>query len=591
MRPIQLCVVLFIAISSTALAQEQANTFVFEGNNFRWTQTTNGSLFYKESEGMQGLEVPIDSLNHTMFASALWVGGIDASNELKISFRRFCQNENENCYENWGPLKLDGSLATPEEVEDYNKIWFVTNDQIAAHIAFAECMNNPSCDESLEFPNYEIPEDFISWPAEGGLGFTENLAPYTDYNSNGVYDPENGDYPAVCGDFSSYAIWNDLGANGASSDGNEIGLEVHTTVYGYNSEQGSEFNTLFVQHKLINRGSFALTDTYTGFWTDFDIGNYSDDYVATDVGRSMFYGYNGSPFDGSSDAGPGYGSDVPAMGVKVLSGALTPANGADDEAEYLEFYANETSGYSDGTLDNERLGLSKSVSYNNSDGPIATWGPQSGIEYYHYMRGIWRDGTPLKFGGTGYTPQSIGQMTDYMFPGESDPLFAGTNGINPNYSWTEENEGFPAQDRRMIGSSGPFTFAPGDVQYIDLAYIFARESFDDEETVIETLQRFADEVEGMQCDPLPAIVLSTDRAEERKPLKVFPNPSSSSISFELNENAAQLTMIDITGKVVRQEFLNSGLQRIDISDLADGIYLIQVQADQSIYHGKVVVDK
>ena len=310
----------------------------------------------------------------------------------------------------------------------------------------------------------------------------------------------------------------------------------------------------------------------------------------------MFYGYNGDSFDEGSSTGPGYGSDLAAMGIKVLGGTFKDANGIDDLPEYAPNYANETSGFADGVIDNERLGLSKAIFQNNANGPTATGDPQLPTEYYQYMRGIWRDQTPLSFGGIGYELSDINiTQANYVFPGTSDPLMAGTNGIDPNYpledGWTEENEGFPTGDRRMIGSSGPFTFAPGDVQYIDLAYIFARESFDDEETVIETLQRFADEVEGMQCEPLPAIVLSTVRGEERKPLKVFPNPSSGSISFELTENTAKLTLIDITGKVVRQEILNSGLQRIEVSDLADGIYMIQVQADQSIYHGKVVVDK
>ncbi|HKK40340.1 MAG TPA: T9SS type A sorting domain-containing protein [Cryomorphaceae bacterium] len=585
-----------ISLSLPAFTFAQAETFVFEGNNFRWTQTTNGSLFYNESEGMQGLEVPIDSLNHTIFASTLWIGGVDESNELKISFRRFCQNDNENCYENWGPLKLDESFATSDEVADYNMIWFVTYDQIEIHIAFAECINDPSCDESVEFPDYDIPEDFTSWPAEGDEGFAENLAPYTDFNNNGIYDPENGDYPAICGDFSSYAIWNDIGANGASSDGNEIGLEVHTTVYGYDSEQGSEFNTLFVQHKLINRGSFQLTETYAGLWTDFDIGNYSDDYVATEVSRSMFYGYNGGIFDAGSDAGPGYGFDVPAMGVKVLSGPLTDVNGIDDGAEYQDFYANETSGFNDGIVDNEKLGLYSSMYYNNGLPPMATQDPQLDIEYYNYMRSIWRDETHMSFGGIGYEPGDVAiTLANYVFPGTSDPLFAGTNGEDPMYAdeggWTEYNAEIPSGDRRMVGSSGPFTFAPGDVQYIDLAYIFARESFDDEETVIETLQRFADEVEGMQCDPLPAIVLSADQGQERKPLQVYPNPSNETIFFELNEASGQLALIDITGKIVRQKTLTSGQQKIDVSDLAEGVYIIQVQASQSVYHGKIMINR
>jgi hypothetical protein len=573
----------------------QAETFVFEGNNFRWHQSTNGSIFFNEEGQSVGLEVPINEENHSIFGSAFWIGGVNQNDELRISFRRFCQSDAENCTENWGPLKVDNSISTTEDISEYNKIWFVTNQQINLHNAYFDCVSNPNCDEVLEFPSYEIPEDFSSWPAEGEEGLAENLAPYVDRDGNGTYNPEGGDYPAICGDFSSYAIWNDLGTESTGQDGSEIGLEVHSSIYGYDSVEGSEFNTLFVQYKIINRRDQLLSNTYAGFWNDFELGNFSDDQVATDVGRSMIYVYNGDSFDEASIQGPGYGSDIAAMGMKVLSGPLAPSNGADDSPEYEEFYGNETSGWADGVIDNERLGLFGSLAHENASGPVAMQDPQVGIEYYNYMRSIWRDGQPMIHGGIGYSPGGPGLFTNYYLPGESDPLFAGTNGTDPNYplegGWSAENEGFPSADKRMLGSSGPFDFAPGDVQYIDLAYIFARESFDDEETVIETLQRFADEVEGMQCDPLPNIVLSTDRAEERKPLKVFPNPSNGSFSFELTENTAQLTLIDITGKVVRQKILNAGLQRIDVSDLADGIYIIQIQADQSVYHGKVVVEK
>jgi hypothetical protein len=574
----------------------QAETFVFEGNNFRWNQTTNGSLFYKPDPGLPGLEVPIGESNHSIFASTLWLGGINQNDELKISFRRFCQNENENCYENWGPLKLNGELSSPEEAEPYNTIWFVTTDQIQQHIDYSNCLNDPGCDEGSEFPNYEIPADFLTWPAHGTEGYAENLAPFADRNGNGTYDPEAGDHPVICGDFSSYAIWNDLGSENILQDGFEIGLEVHTTVYGYASTEGAEFNTLYVQHKLHNRGSETLTETYTGFWTDFDLGNYTDDYVRTDVERSMFYAYNGDVFDDGSDVGPGYGSDLPAMGIKILSGPLKNENEIDDEPQFEEFYANETSGFNDGIIDNERLGLHSSMNYNNGTGPGATQDPQIGIEYYNYMRSIWRDGTPLSFGGIGYDPEDVAAtLANYTFPGTSDPLLAGTEGIDPNYplegGWTEENTGNPSGDRRMIGSSGPFTFAPGDVQYIDLAYIFARESHDEEETVIETLQRYADEVEGMHCEPLPLIVLSDEVTNEPKPLSIYPNPAHAEIAFDLPIEQATLTIFDITGKEVKQAQLQGGNQRLNIENLESGVYLIRVESADSVYHGKFVVEK
>jgi hypothetical protein len=587
----QCYILLLITLPSIAWAQQQ--TFEFEGNNFRWNQTTNGGLFNKQSEGLPGLEVPIGESNHSIFTSTLWLGGINEDDELKISFRRFCQVNNENCNENWGPLKLNGNLNSSGEMEEYNTIWFIDVGQIESHIEYSNCLNDPECDEASEYPNYEIPEDFLTWPAKGAEGYAENLAPFADRNGNGIYDPETGDYPAICGDFSSYAIWNDLGTDTVAQDGWKIGLEVHTTVYGYYATEGSEYNTLFVQHKLHNRGNETLTSTYAGIWTDFDLGNFNDDYIGTDVERSMMYVLNADDFDDANSNGPGYGSDLPMMGVKVLAGPFKDANDQDESPTYESNYGNETTGYEDGIIDNERLGFYTGIYTRNTEPPIATQDPQYYLEYYQYMRGLWRDGTPLLYGGIGYVFGLLNAQ--YVYPGMSDPLLSGTDGIDPNYpiegGWTEENEDIQGGDRRILGSSGPFTFAPGDVQYIDLAYIFARESHDEEESVLETLQRYADEVEGMHCEPLPLIVLSDEVANEPKPLNIYPNPAREEIAFDLQITQATMTIFDITGKEVKQAQLQGGNERLNIENLESGIYLIRVESADSVYHGKFVVEK
>jgi hypothetical protein len=314
-----------------------------------------------------------------------------------------------------------------------------------------------------------------------------------------------------------------------------------------------------------------------------------DDYVGTEVSRSMFYSYNSDGNDELSMLGPGYGSDLPIMSVKVLAGPFKDPDQIDNQALVQGYYGNETSGYSDGIIDNERLGLYSTLFYNDGLGD-----PQSPLDYYRMMRGMWKDGAPQTFGGFG--DDSASTLTaKYGYPGMSDPLNSGTNGVDPNYSfeggWTEDNAGHDGGDRRMIGSSGPFTFEPGDVQYIDLAYIFARESHDEDETVFETLQRYADEVEGMHCEPLPLIVLSDNSANEPKPLNIYPNPANDEIAFDLPIAQATMTIFDITGKDVRQAQLQGGNQRFDIENLESGVYLIRIKSAGSVYHGKFVVEK
>ncbi|MBK9593571.1 MAG: hypothetical protein IPO32_19420 [Crocinitomicaceae bacterium] len=49
-------------------------------------------------------------------------------------------------------------------------------------------------------------------------------------------------------------------------------------------------------------------------------------------------------------------------------------------------------GFGDGIIDNERMGMSKFLYYNNGGGGAQT-DPQSAQEYYNYLTGYWKDGT------------------------------------------------------------------------------------------------------------------------------------------------------------------------------------------------------
>jgi hypothetical protein len=581
----------------------QSATYFFEGNNFRWAQVTDGALFFDDANAMAGIEIPAGQNNHTIFVSTLWVGGINQEDELRIFFKRFCVNDEVNCENLWGPLASGGSPNEEELAQQYNRFWFVTSEEVTTHIDYFECLDNPNCDVNQTFPNgYDIPEAFMTWPAHGDtlLGFDFYLAPFFDANSDNVYNAEDGDYPIFCGDFSTYLIRNDVGTQTIPVDPEDIGIEIHTQVYGYNSPTNSLFNSLFVQHKLINRGSNSLSNTFLTNWVDFDIGNPNDDFVGTDVSRSMFYAYNGDPDDEESPSGPGYGEDLPAMGVRILGGPFSDSDGLDNaklSSDY-ETYGNQTLGYEDGIADNERLGLSASVFHNNASGPTFAQDPQIGVHYYNYMKGLWRDGTPISFGQWGYNVDGNGIPAQYFFPGTTDPLNLGTNGVEPNYpivgGWTEENEDHIGSDRRMLGSSGPFTFLPGDVQYLDLAYIFARESFDENETVIETLQRYADEIVGMECGQLPPITLSDGIQETRElGIDIFPNPAKHLVNFRFSElfQNIEIEIRDVNGRLVSHNRYGM-VNQVDLDlNLAPGVYLVRVLADDQVGSSKLVISE
>jgi hypothetical protein len=240
-----------------------------------------------------------------------------------------------------------------------------------------------------------------------------------------------------------------------------MGIEIHGMAYAVNSPADTAVsNTIFVRYKVINRSSNDYLNTYIGNWTDLDLGYYGDDHVGSDVGRSAYYVYNADAVDamGATPGPADYGSAPPAQGVVFLRGPeADPGDGIDNDRN--------------GVVDEpgEAWDMSKFVYYNNDY--TVTGNPQTAADVYNYIRGIWLDGTPLTYGGTGYN--SVGPPADFMFPGASDPNGWGTGG-NPQAAWDEYSSRNTPGDRRGLGVYGPFTLNAGEEVCLDYAYVYSR---------------------------------------------------------------------------------------------------------------------
>src|SRR5690606_9603222 len=113
--------------------------------------------------------------------------------------------------------------------------------------------------------------------------------------------------------------------------------------------------------------------------------------------------------------------------------------------------------------------------------------------YYGYMEGKWKDGLPLTYGGTGYSTDPAAVPARYQFPGDSDPLGAGTNG-EAMPPWTESSAVNMPGDRRGVASMGPFTLSPGQVQDIVVAYVYARAGSGGPAASVQALQLRVDSI-------------------------------------------------------------------------------------------------
>ena len=129
--------------------------------------------------------------------------------------------------------------------------------------------------------------------------------------------------------------------------------------------------------------------------------------------------------------------------------------------------------------------MSGFVFYNNSNDPVQS-DPDNAQEYYNYLIGKWKDGTPITFGGTGLNEGSTDEVP-YMFP--SDPSDAD--------GWSECAENNVPADRRFVMSTGPFDLQPGVSKKMTQSILWIKPEgvFVDEDCPsFKSIQDLADEV-------------------------------------------------------------------------------------------------
>ncbi len=457
-------------------------------NNVRTIIQTSGDMWWDYIRAQY--EVPKGSGETAIFAGSLWMAGEDVNQQLKIAAIDFGPSQGEFDY--WtGPLTTDGSASiTPPVCQKYDKHWVVTRKMVEQHVAWAQ---NPS-----DYPNYQIPAAIQNWPAHGDVskGQAYYLAPFYDFQSgaagkdaNATYDPASGDYPhydlkrevdcrknrlvTLFGDKTLWWVFNDKGNVHTQTNGDPIGMEIRAQAFAFATNDAVNDMT-FYNYQLINRGSQTLTQTHFAQWVDADLGCATDDYVGCDVGRGLGFAYNGDNFDEECN-GVGYGSNPPAIGVDFFEGPYQDSTGVANDKGIgpNEAPAGNGVGYGDTIVDNERFGMRHFFYHNIGPGPRGD--PRQATHFWNYMRGFWKDGTCLSYGGNGYDPSGSNPCTDFMFPGDSDPWGWGTpstTGAMP--TWTEVTAGNQPGDRRFIQSAGPFTLKPGDVNDITVGVVYAK---------------------------------------------------------------------------------------------------------------------
>lgn len=570
-------------------------------NNVRARINTSGNMWYDGSTARYF--VPKDGNSTAMYCAALWVGGTDANDQLRVAALRFGQDGDDF----WpGPLTVDKNASVDKSVcEKWDKHFTITKAEVEYFVAGIE---KDAAGNVISVDASRATEAIKTWPAHGDVSKNQSkfLAPFYDQNGNGVYEWEMGDYPyydlsgELCpakikanlpagsvytptptfesntsnpnygtggaleakggllvdqvlkGDQTIWWVFNDKGnAHTESKSENPIGLEIRAQAFAFT--MSDEINNMtFYSYEIINRSTFVLTNTYFSQWVDPDLGYAQDDYVGCDVERGLGYCYNGKATDGPGTGA--YSGNPPAIGIDFFQGPYMDPDGRDnpkvDTAALIHYYGHEALqpyldaaggdyvkltilltddaykfkkawypqskdpidacaingvNFGNGIVDDERFGMRRFIYYNN-DGTANNGEPDKATDYYNYLRGIWKDGKRMCYGGDGYNAGSVGYQdgiyADFMFPGNSDIWGWGTatNGneeVGKTSEWTEQTAGNAGDDRRFMQSAGPFTLQPGAINYITVGIPFAQAATGGPMASVELLRQVDDKCQAL----------------------------------------------------------------------------------------------
>lgn len=532
-----------------------------------------GDMFWDIAQsGYASYEVPKGSKAHSQFCKTLWIGGLDASNQLHIAAQGYRQT---GC-EFWpGPLDTTNATCDSATFANFDKIWKVSYTDINAFITNFQNGN-------IANNTYTPTIDIITWPAKGNGNLSRNLAPFVDVNNNGIYDPlTGGDYPRIKGDQTLYFIFNDAYTYHSDTWGAKLGFEIHCMAYAYgcpnflNGKNELAYTT-FYNYKIYNRSNNNYHNLKIGLYDDVDLGNYQDDYIACDVANNLGFSYNGDGYDETFSGVNGYGNYPPACGSRILKGPIAPLNDGKDNNN-------------DGIIDepNEECLMNQFTYYNSQLVPFpASYPPKTAYQYFNYIDAKWRDSTSYTCGGNAYggtTP------TAFVYPWVSYPG-------NPCALWGDNVN--PKGDRRHIMAMGPFNLNAGQSTEFEFAQLWGVDS-SSTGNILGSINKLISNAQlvntfyksGVQSTCLPNMAIGINEiTDDLIKAIVFPNPASQTISIDIpNNESAEIQITDVIGKIMFiQHYPQLKNQPVDVRELKSGLYIIKIRQQQASLNLKFI---
>jgi hypothetical protein len=396
----------------------------------------------------------------------------------------------------------------------YEQVWSVTGAEVEAHLA--DLADNGEIDDPIA--------SIFAWPGTGNPYFSDynygilplsvgEMAPFFDQNGDGIYDPQDGDYPVLTiegcptGIVPSQMHWCVFRVDWDNSN-NFYPLEVHLCLFDFGCEEEDHplNESFFIQYVLFQKSeqpSAGIKDLILGWHFFPNSGSVSGKYVGSFPQRNAAFVYSADNDDWL------FGENPPAYAFDWLSWP----SALDVNPQPFKGVRH----YFSGVVGNP---------------PPAATDPQTFQQYYDYLQGLWNNGEPMTVGGLG-----IGgtEPTHFCFPGLPE---------QPG-GWTEwEAQNDPHLRRYLLSYLSPFDLQPGSRNELLLSFTVS----DTESGHLQEVTHLRDQLDAVQgyfencfqlqttpgfpgCSLLPSEVSSPKAGNPTWSLS--PNPAQTYVQVEI----------------------------------------------------------
>ncbi len=487
-------------------------------NNLLGISNSNGLLF--DSLSNVGLTI---KRNNALFSlinsSGLWLSGKDSLGNLHIA----AHNVLGNNHDFWaGPLETkSGQSANPNL---WNKVYPISKTEIQNH------------QKNYRNSGYTPSSNILNWPGSSSLPYSKTLAPFVDIElNNQLYEPLNGDYPYITSDALIYSIFNDNYAKHSYSNSISLGVEVHSSLYAFNSNDKYLQNSLLARFVVYNRSGKSYDNFRLSNVINFKIGNQTNEFLGTDVKNNTLYAINDT-----KEAT--FQNKLLSIGCMIFNRPL----------HSTMYFLNEN---------------------NSINGQ-----PVNDTDFYKLMQGNWKNGKKLSYGSDGV--DGIG-TANFIYPNISD-------NSHSNLLWTEESSGNTSGQRIGILNTGATKFKNGQFQVFDFIYFFVDENTSD----IKQIDSFCINLKNaLKVKNL--LKNNKNFTNNKDAIDIYPNPVNTSSILTIQRDSeidCSIEIFDMTGKSVFKKYLAENDKNITLPpNLVNGIFFLNIKTLNTITTKKLTI--